>query len=103
MADEEVPVSHDAQIARPSEFRAKAERRTVEGSNEDDAAAVHPQERRVQAVHLDGSPQRGPRTTVSRTLARSAHPATRITAEAPCRPTEGSRRPLLAATARQRG
>jgi urease subunit alpha len=47
----------------------------------------------VQAVHLDGSSQRGPRTTVSRTLARSAHPATRITAEAPCRPTGLVREP----------
>src|SRR3989440_3431688 len=34
--------------------------RTVEGSNEDDTAAIHPQKRRVQAVELDGSPQRGP-------------------------------------------
>jgi hypothetical protein len=60
LADEEVSVSHDAQIARPGELRAEAERRTVEGGNEDDAAAVHPQERRVQSVEFDGSPQRGP-------------------------------------------
>jgi hypothetical protein len=60
VADEEVSISHDAQIARPGELRAKTQRRTVEGSNEDDAATIHPQERRVQAVELDGSPQRGP-------------------------------------------
>lgn len=60
LADEEVSVGHDAQIARPGEFRAETESRTVQGGNEDDAAAVHPQERRVQAVELDGSPQRGP-------------------------------------------
>ena len=33
--------------------RAETESRTVEGSNEDDAAAIHPQERRVLAVELD--------------------------------------------------
>jgi hypothetical protein len=56
LADEEVSVSHDAQIARPGELRAETERRTVEGGHEDDAAAIHPQERRVQSVELDGSP-----------------------------------------------
>jgi hypothetical protein len=60
LADEEVSLGHDAQIARPGEFRTETESRTVEGGNEDDAAAVHPQERRVQAVELDGSPQWGP-------------------------------------------
>src|SRR5215213_2414626 len=60
VADEEVPVSHDTQIARPGQLRAQAERRTVKGGNEDGAAGVHPQERRVQAVLLDGTPQRGP-------------------------------------------
>ena len=53
-------VSHDTQIARPGQLRAEAERRTVKGGNEDGAAGVHPQERRVQAVLLDGTPQRGP-------------------------------------------
>jgi hypothetical protein len=56
LTDEEVPVSHHAKIAGPSELRVETERRTVEGGNEDDPAPVHPQERRVQAVELHGSP-----------------------------------------------
>src|SRR4029450_13198000 len=60
VADEKVAVSHDAQVARPGEFRAEAESRTVEGSHEDDAATIHPQERRVQTVELNGSLQRSP-------------------------------------------
>ena len=60
LADEELAIGHHAQIARPGEFRAQTQRRTVEGGNEDDAAGVHAQERRVQAVELGGSPQRGP-------------------------------------------
>ena len=60
LADEEVAVGHDPQIACPGELRAQAESRTVEGGNEDDTAGVHPQKRRVQAVELDGSPQRSP-------------------------------------------
>jgi hypothetical protein len=60
VADEEVSVSHDTQIARPGQLRAQAERRTVKGGNEDGAAGVHPQQRRVQAVELDGTSQRGP-------------------------------------------
>ena len=55
LADEEVPIGHHAQIACPGEFRAQAQSRTVEGGNEDDAAGVHAQERRVQAVELGGS------------------------------------------------
>jgi hypothetical protein len=59
LTDEELPIGHDTQIARPGEFRAQAQGRTIKGGNEDDAAGVHTQERRVQAVELGGSPQRG--------------------------------------------
>ena len=57
---QELPIGHDTQIACPGEFRAQAESRTIEGGNEDDAAGVHPQERRVQAIELGGSPQQSP-------------------------------------------
>src|SRR6202011_4209271 len=60
LADEELPICHDAQIARPRKLRAQTQSRTVEGGNEDDAAGVHAQERRVQAIELGGSPKRGP-------------------------------------------
>ena len=60
LADEELPIGHDAQIAGPGEFRAQTQRRTVQGGNEDHAAGVHAQERRVQAIELGGSPKRGP-------------------------------------------
>jgi hypothetical protein len=56
----EIAVSHDAQIAGPGEFRAETESRTVEGSHEDDAATIHPQERRVETIELNGSLQRSP-------------------------------------------
>ena len=42
VSDEEVPVSHDTQIARPGQFRTEAESRTVQSGNEDDAAGIHP-------------------------------------------------------------
>ena len=60
LTDEELPIGHHAQIARPGEFRAQTQSRTVKCGNEDDAAGVHAQERRVQAVELGGSPKRGP-------------------------------------------
>jgi hypothetical protein len=60
LTDEELPIGHHAQIARPGEFRAQTQSRTVKCGNEDDAAGVHAQKRRVQAVELGGSPKRGP-------------------------------------------
>jgi hypothetical protein len=60
VADEEVAVRHDAQITGPGEFRAETERRTIERSNEDDAASIHPQQRRVPPIELDCSLQRRP-------------------------------------------
>jgi hypothetical protein len=91
LTDDEVPVSHDPQVVRPGELRAETEGRPVQGSDEDDAAAVHPQERLVQAGELDRRPQRRPPYQGSRTRVRPTLLAMRTTAEAPRRPSGGHR------------